>query len=149
MKDSRIGTYGVLALVLGALLKVALLAPLMEGDLLPLALIVVAVHSLSRSSMPVLMAYTAPAKTSGVASKAGKVTVSNAGLGLGLSLLFIWISLGFGPALWASVLCFVVLTIWAWISQRQVGGHTGDTLGALQQIIEIALLALFTSYLGS
>ncbi len=148
MKDSRIGTYGVLALILVTALKIALLSNLLEFNFLEFTFTLAVVHSLSRASMPVTMAIMSPAKTSGLASTAGKVAPILAVLGFGLSLLIIWIVFGLSPMFWAAVITLLVLAGFVWLSHRQIGGFTGDSLGAQQQIIEVALLAFFVSHLG-
>lgn len=148
MKDSRIGTYGVLALVLITALKIALFSRLMEVNFLQLIFALAVVHSLSRASMPVTMAIMSPAKTSGLASTAGKVTPALAVLGFGLSLLIVWIVFGFIPMFWAAILTLIVLAGFVMLSHRQIGGFTGDSLGAQQQLLEVALLAFFVSHVG-
>jgi adenosylcobinamide-GDP ribazoletransferase len=135
MRDSQIGTYGVLALVLVCALKISALAVLLESA--PAALIAAA--ALSRSTMPVVMHKLAHARADGlshsVGRPAGGVTLINVGVGVLFAVLCL------GPAgLFALLIAGVTCVICAMVAQRKIGGQTGDVLGATQQISETAIL---------
>ena len=57
-----------------------------------------------------------------------------------LGILILVFSLGFAPALMAAVLLLIVVGLMARLSFSQIGGQTGDVLGALEQVSEIVIL---------
>ncbi|MCG7624575.1 adenosylcobinamide-GDP ribazoletransferase [Epibacterium sp. Ofav1-8] len=142
MKDSQIGTYGVLALVLSLGLRWLTLSALLAAGMIwaPVALAV-----LSRATMPVLMTSLPNARGSGLSQSVGRPTWGAVLLGGALALLLGLLSLGAPMLLAALVLIPVVAGLRA-LARAKIGGQTGDILGATQQISEIAaglsLLAL-------
>ncbi|HEY0124325.1 MAG TPA: adenosylcobinamide-GDP ribazoletransferase [Rhizobium sp.] len=143
MKDSRIGTYGAVALILSFGLRATALAAIGRG-LAPLdaALTIPAAAVLSRGAM-VWHWYALPAaKPDGVAASAGKPDYGPMQIALigalVLSAFLLWPSL----RLPAFILCLLVTSAAAFLFTRRVrrrlSGHTGDTIGAAQQICEIA-----------
>jgi adenosylcobinamide-GDP ribazoletransferase len=135
MKDSHVGAYGVIGLVLLLGLKWQTLAAL-PGALVPAVL--VAGHALSRGMAATLMATLDYARPEGP-SKARALVVR---LG-GWRLLFVLVTalalvvLLPGPAWWGvAALVAVRLVLARWFKSR-VGGYTGDCLGAAQQLGEI------------
>ena len=54
-------------------------------------------------------------------------------------VLLLW-SLGAARSVVALLLLLVVLGVMRWLCLRQIGGQTGDTAGALEQIGEIVVL---------
>ncbi|AHM04494.1 Cobalamin synthase [Roseibacterium elongatum DSM 19469] len=141
MRDSRIGTYGVvtLALVLG--LKVAALAHL-DGALAAATL--VAAHGLSRLAALVLLLRLPYARPEGKAefTQAGpgpgglRLALATGALGLvGLGLVA-----GPWPALTAGLAATAVFLWLERLLKRRLGGQTGDALGAVQQLTETAIL---------
>jgi adenosylcobinamide-GDP ribazoletransferase len=148
MKDSRIGTFGVLALLLAVLLKIAALAALPLREAIPA---LIAGHGLSRACAVALtwrLPYAredASTRAKPVVENVRTVDVVVATL-CGLApLLFVGLHAVFG--LLAALVAFVLLYRWF---QRGLGGYTGDTLGATQQICEVAfylaLLAAWNSF---
>lgn len=145
MKDSRIGTYGACALILSFGLRAAALAAIGRGTLpFDAALALLATAALSRGAMVWHWYALPPAKPDGIAASAGKPDGDAMQLALiaalGLATLLIWPSLGI-PAL---VLCLLITAAATFLVTRRVrqrlSGHTGDTIGATQQICEIASL---------
>lgn len=144
MKDSRIGAYGVIALILGFGLRWSALAALLPlagaWVLLPLAM-------MSRAVMPALMAALPNARSAGLSRKVGRPTAltcaSGAVLAVALSLPLIGTAaLGAALAMGAAALGLGAL------ARIKIGGQTGDILGASQILAETAglliLLALWT-----
>lgn len=135
MKDSHIGTYGVLALILSLGLRWQAIAIILVVE--PLALPVFA--ALSRAPLPVMMAQMPNARRAGLSQSVGRPPLSAGAIGgviaLGLAAVVIGAAL-IGPVLFA----LVGLGAWIWIANRKIGGQTGDILGAAQQIVEICLL---------
>jgi adenosylcobinamide-GDP ribazoletransferase len=137
MKDSRVGSYGVIAIVLALLGKFALLASLPAGEV---AVALIAGHAVSRFCAVSLMATMDYARDD-EASKARPV-VSRLGVGpLLVALLFaaLPILLLAPPQALVSVALAVLATLWLAVKcRRWLGGYTGDCLGAVQQLAEIA-----------
>ncbi len=149
MQDSRLGTYGAIALFFALMTKYQLLVA-MHVDMVLLGLI--CGHALSRLSAVWLMRALPYVKFSGK-SKPLATAVSTFDLwvanifGLLPLILFIWLMLIATFGYWKFVGLYVLLvflavgtTWWWWHSmlKRKLGGYTGDTLGSMQQITEIA-----------
>jgi adenosylcobinamide-GDP ribazoletransferase len=140
MRDSRIGTYGVLGLgfVLGA--KVLALAAL-PAAAVPLML--VAGHATSRASMVLVLATGRYARAEGVAAPvaAGLAPGGLAfALACGVVALLAPVLVLPGPAVAGGLAALVASHALVRLTVgRRIGGYTGDTLGAMQQAGEVAL----------
>jgi adenosylcobinamide-GDP ribazoletransferase len=153
MKDSRIGSYGAAALGLSLLLRVLLLAALLAHAPLLGAAACVAAHGAGRAGAVVLMALLpyagaeAHAKARPLARRVRWPHAAWAGL-TGAAALVPAATLAppagaaFGAAAGALVLLVLVLRTWL---QRRLGGYTGDTLGAAEQLGELAVLLAFSA----
>ncbi|MFN4343126.1 MAG: adenosylcobinamide-GDP ribazoletransferase [Azonexus sp.] len=137
MKDSRVGSYGVVALVLALLGKFALLSGI-EPARVPAALL--AGHAVSRFSATLLMAtldYARDDDHSKARPATGRPSPASLLLAAGFALLpLLWLPLA--KALAGMV--FVALAAF-WLAakfRRWLGGYTGDCLGAVQQLTELA-----------
>lgn len=138
MRDSRIGTFGVIAVVLSFGLRAALIA-----DLSALAGLValIAAESVSRAAMPVLMQASLPARPDGLGHGAGKPTHLETLTAVCLAAFFAITALGLMAGVAAIFAAGLVTVGVAIMAQRHIGGYTGDVLGATQQIAAIAVLA--------
>ena len=138
MHDSRLGSFGGVALILSIGLRGAALAAI--GEPIHAALALVAAHAASRGALPVLMRVLAPARADGLGAAAGRpsrtVALLAAVLGAGIALAV----LGPRTGALAMVLTGGALALGAILAQRQIGGYTGDVLGFFQQIGEIVML---------
>lgn len=152
MKDSRIGSYGAIALVLVLLTKVALLALLAQGSGWLAVVALFAAHVTSRTA-PLLVIRTLPhvGDTPQSKSKPLAESLSNAGLLAGLlwwvlaMALVVWL---LPAAPWAQAVLGALLGLaWMWrLLRRRLQGFTGDGLGATQQVCEVLFylgMALF------
>jgi len=139
MKDSHIGTYGVLALVLGIGFKATSLGSFNGPGLAASAL--VGAHVLSRAMMPLMMVVMSPARTGGLGRGAGVPSRDDAVIAAILGVLIAFLVLGLGPGLLAAGLSAGGMVMVGWLAQRQIGGFTGDVLGAAQQVAEALVLA--------
>ncbi|MBU0784235.1 MAG: adenosylcobinamide-GDP ribazoletransferase [Gammaproteobacteria bacterium] len=145
MKDSRVGTYGALALVLIVLLKVGLLAMLLQLATLPAAAATVfGAHVVSRL-MPLFIIRGLPhvgdtqqSKSKPLADQIGNGSLLAATVWTGLALGLLY-RLAPDMPWWAAVLGSALALAWMWrLLQRRLGGFTGDGLGATQQLCEVA-----------
>jgi adenosylcobinamide-GDP ribazoletransferase len=137
MKDSRVGTYGVIALVLSLGLRWAALTTLAAAG--GLTLVLIAAGVLSRAPMLAIMGALPHARSTGLSATVGRPGSDTVLLGLGLSGLAGFALLGFGILPLAALLFVTTLAI-ARIAKARIDGQTGDILGATQQISEIAIL---------
>jgi adenosylcobinamide-GDP ribazoletransferase len=142
MRDSRNGTFGVLALALSVLVKVACLAQFSAATGL---VVLIGAHAVSRAVLAYpLLAYS-PVHSDGLGAQAGKPTDNDVWLtivlGAGLAFLLL-LGKGFFVAILApAASIFAAWFASRWIAER-LGGYTGDTLGAVQQKAEIAFLVV-------
>lgn len=140
MRDSRIGTFGALALVLSVGLRAGSLASLADG-----AAALVAVHALSRGWLPWLMWQDAPARSDGLAAVAGKPEQANVFWAAGFGLAIAAIAIGPLAALLAAAVAAAAALVIAALARKRLGGYTGDTLGAAEQVAEIGALLVLTT----
>ena len=139
MKDSRVGTYGVCALGLVLALKVAGLVSLSAQAG---ALTLIAAHGAGRAAALVAMRLTPYAPT----GEAGKWKPAQQGVRtpevvIGL-LIAAWPLVFLPPS---SVMVGLVIggaasLMVAKLAQRLIGGHTGDVLGAIEQVFEVGFV---------
>lgn len=145
MKDSRIGSYGVLALLLVTLARWSALATIIGfGDHWSA---LIAAGALSRAPMALIMALLPNARGSGLAHATGTPAVTVAGIGAGVALAIALILTG-GTALAMLALTAAASAALALSAQRRIGGQTGDILGAAQQVSDAACLAALAASLG-
>ncbi len=143
LRDSRIGSYGVAALVLSLGLRgAALVALAAEGGAGLAAGGLIAAHALSRGLLPVLMVYQPLARRDGLAAGAGQPQGLDVWTALAIGALVAWAALSFGAALLALLLGLVAVFLLGRLAERQIGGYTGDVCGALQQTLEILVLLI-------
>lgn len=150
MRDSRLGSYGAAALTLTLILRVTALAAIAErGTLLGVAALVVA-GAVSRTAGLAPIMILAPARADG----AGHATLRPLGralriailLAAGVSLLPMAAGASLGQIMLADVGALTAACLVAKLAERQIGGLTGDVLGAAQQGAEVvALLFLATT----
>jgi adenosylcobinamide-GDP ribazoletransferase len=146
MKDSRVGAYGVITLVLVLLLKYQSLLALGDLHSLPLlAAALVAAHSVSRlmaTSIMLTQRYirdddSAKAKPAAQAISTASFAVATL---TGIAALGLLYAAGAnGSAICAAVAAAILMRGYlAWRLQKRLGGYTGDCLGAVQQLTELA-----------
>ncbi len=138
MRDSRIGTYGVCALAIAILLRVSALALL--GAAGPVMAALIASHAAGRAVMPAFMALLPPARRDGLSASAGQPPLGSVAAAAVLGVLILILCLGFGHGLAALIVLAIAAALIAWLSLHQIGGQTGDVLGAVEQVSEIAIL---------
>jgi adenosylcobinamide-GDP ribazoletransferase len=145
MKDSRIGSYGAAGLVLMLGLKAtATLALPLTGAMAA----VILAHTASRFA-PVLLIRFLP--YGGDLEHAKAKPLAQQVSGLGLSVAAVWVLvlavclMAWNVAWWMAISASMVMAmlgvLWCarWF-QKRLGGYTGDTLGASQQITEVLIL---------
>jgi adenosylcobinamide-GDP ribazoletransferase len=145
MKDSRLGTFGVLALGLAVALKVAALAQT------PMALVVfalIAAHAGGRGAAVLAMRalpYAGDRAATKVKPTADGVTTAEVATGLLFVVLAVLPAVLTAPLATIGGLASgaVLATVMALVAKRLIGGWVGDTLGATEQAFEIGFLVVF------
>jgi len=138
MRDSRVGTYGVAALVFSIGLRVATLHAI--GDPIHAGLALVAAHAASRGFLGLAMWRLDPAREDGLGAAAGRPGTGAALTAVLLGAVIAICCLGPVRGIVALALAGVAVAAMAVLARRQIGGYTGDVLGAFQQIGEIVML---------
>jgi adenosylcobinamide-GDP ribazoletransferase len=144
MRDSRIGTYGACALALSLMLRVGALASLADPGAVTLALI--AAHAGARATLPLFLALVPAARPDGLAADAGRPSPASVAVAASLGIVLLLASLGGAGSLRALAGLLLALGVMRALCLRQIGGQTGDTAGALEQIGEIAVLLTAVAY---
>jgi adenosylcobinamide-GDP ribazoletransferase len=146
MKDSRLGTYGTIGIILIIALKFLALQQLSNvagNDLWVLLLIFIVPHSISRfTAISLIYSYSYAGKEEG--SKAKPVTEAPDMYNFWIALLFAIIPLGVLVILshkpWllsVIILLYIQKLVMGKYFNRKIGGYTGDCLGAVQQVAEL------------
>lgn len=138
MRDSRVGSYGVLALILSVGLRAGALAQLAAPW--PAALAFIAAAAASRGMAPLLASMLPAARADGLgallAEPNQEATLTAVALGAVLTLPL----LGMGGGIAALALALAAVIGVAALARARLGGYTGDVLGAAQQAAEVAVL---------
>jgi adenosylcobinamide-GDP ribazoletransferase len=145
MRDSRIGTYGTIALLVWLCAKVGAIATLPIETVLP---ILVAAYAMGRGALPVLSSLLPYARADGLAATGGRPTLRTVFVAVGTSILIAVLALGVTGALIASATVAAAAAAVSLVAMQQIGGQTGDVLGATEQIAETAVIVVLASYLS-
>lgn len=146
MKDSTVGAYGVISLILLFLLKFSLLLSL---DIAVLPFVLIAAHASSRFMSIVLIntsryARTENSKAMHTRNKTGMTTTL-------IAFVFAALPLPFLPWQISAVVFPTFFAIyWALkrYVERKINGFTGDILGALQQLCELAFYMIYVGFIS-
>ncbi len=146
MKDSRVGSYGVLALVLVTLARWSALTAVLvfAGPTQGFWAVLVATGVLSRAPMVLMIALLPNARGEGLSHATGRPGPVVAFVGLVLAMAIAGVLTGWTavPLIFAALATTVAL---AFSALRRIGGQTGDILGASQQLAEVACLAVVSA----
>lgn len=152
MKDSRIGVFGAVALMLSLMLRTASFAAIVaHGHPLAAALAVLGLAAASRAAMVWHWQALVSARPDGVAASAGTPdeTATNWAIATGVAIVVICLLSGFGVV--AGVASLAAIAVATALFNRhadaRIGGHTGDTIGAAQQIAEVTGLVALVLFL--
>lgn len=141
MRDSRIGSYGVLALLIGFGLRVG-------GMALVPPVAVVGIALASRAGMVAIMRALPPARGDGLGHAAARPSQRAVAVAVALGLAGLLATTG-----WLAIpLALVIAAAQALVARRarrMIGGQTGDMMGAAQQLGEIAALLALVCLMGA
>lgn len=134
MRDSRIGSFGAIALVLSLGLRWQGLAIVAAQDLWLAAICLIVLGISSRAGLAAVLVLLPAARADGMGKAAANVDLLRAfvAAGLGISALML-----IGAPLAIVAMALVQLGFGV-LAKRQIGGQSGDVLGAMQQLAEIA-----------
>lgn len=144
MQDSRIGTYGVLAVIFSVGLRWTALSLLLSHALWPVMAIAIA----SRAGLPLLMARLPRVRPGGLSDRVGCPPMATALLSIGLGGVLL-AALAGPAAIVLALATALALAGCAAIAHRKLGGQTGDVLGASQQVVETLCLMVLLTVLNS
>jgi adenosylcobinamide-GDP ribazoletransferase len=145
MKDSRHGTYGVCAIVMLLVLRVTAIGSI--ANPLAAAGTWLAATVMARSGALWLTVALPPARVGGAAATAGQVTGQAFGIGAVFMVVLSFVLAGFAVSVLGLAVAYGLgaLVVWGWVTlcRRLIGGQTGDLIGALMALIEVAVLTAF------
>jgi adenosylcobinamide-GDP ribazoletransferase len=139
MEDPRLGTFGVIAIVVSLFIRVGSIATLDAWNAVAL---IPAAHALSRVGVIVLMRRLPSAHPGGLgAGYAKSLATREAAAGIVIGVVVAGALMG-AWAVIAIVLCALATYSMGALARAKIGGMSGDVLGATQQIAELAILLL-------
>lgn len=146
MKDSRVGAYGVIAIVLVLLLKYQALLELCRAHSpFFVAAALVAAHAISRllaASIMLTQRYIRDDDSARAKPAAQQLSHTSFAIALLIGIAPLDMLLIASPhsssVITAVAAAFLMRVYLAWKLQKRLGGYTGDCLGAVQQLSELA-----------
>jgi adenosylcobinamide-GDP ribazoletransferase len=143
MRDSRLGTYGTIAITLGLLARFVFLKQLAPGKFVGF---LIAGQVLGRwTALP--LAYFLPSARDDEPGQgkliAHKITSASLVAGTCLALATVAVVLKLA-ALWAAIVAVVIAAASGFYYRHRIGGVTGDCMGATTQLTEVAIYFLGT-----
>jgi adenosylcobinamide-GDP ribazoletransferase len=145
MRDSHIGTYGVVALIVCFALRLTLLSA--AGDVEQAAILFLVMAVASRAAMPVVMHILPPARADGLGKGAGKPDLMMVGLAVCLAVVLSFVLSGVVATMAVIVGGVLAVGLVAAVAKWQIGGQTGDVLGATQIMAELFVAIAFVAVL--
>ena len=144
MRDSRLGTYGALMMMVSFVAKLSALAALPDAFVVQS---LIAAHALARGVLPIMAMRMVFARKDGLAAEAGRPDSATAAIAGASALVIALLSLPWIDALCAALAAAACAIGMAWLARRQIGGQTGDVLGGAEQVGETAILVLLAARL--
>lgn len=140
MRDSRLGVYGSLALILSTLLRWNLIATILADANSLLALMLAGMFA--RAALPVIMSRLPHARSDGLSHSVGSPSGRSVYVSFGFAALIGLVFMG-ASGLMIAVIAAFAGGLCARLAQKKIGGQTGDVLGASAVITEISVMIAF------
>ena len=144
MRDSRIGSYGTLALILSLLLRATAITVLLQPSIV--IMVYVVSGAMSRAMIAITMYALPNARVDGLAAWAGKPSRMQMYCSVILACI-ITLALLKTPGLALIVAAIIACDVMCIIAKQKIEGATGDVYGAIQQIVQITMLIVATAVL--
>jgi len=142
MRDPRLGSYGVTAVVAVLLLQTAALAGMAPGRALT-ALVVAG--AMSRLAAALVIAWVPYVRSTGLGTAAATPSGRGIDLAAGLASVMLVALLDWRRALIALAVVAVTVLFVAGLARRRLGGVTGDVCGASAELSQLAVLLVFAT----
>jgi adenosylcobinamide-GDP ribazoletransferase len=146
MRDSRIGTYGTVAVLLSLIVRTAAIANLDRPTIVLFAMILVGM--LGRGAMIPPLLVLSPARTDGMGASFARPRVTSAAIGFAAGLTASYVLLPPLPATALAVVGIGSPLVMARLASCQIRGQTGDVLGATEVVTESAALTVIACSFG-
>jgi adenosylcobinamide-GDP ribazoletransferase len=140
LKDSRLGTFGTVAIVLSFLARWQAIGQLADSRVLQ---IFIAAQAVPRAAMVALAWVSRPAGTGLGLTFSSTLTTPAAVIAIAQGVIAAFVC-GLRPGIVMVAVSYVVIRSARWYFYRRIGGVNGDCMGATEQILEIFVLVLFT-----
>lgn len=135
MRDSTVGTYAVVMLILTLGLRLVLITAAADIGQAGILFLIMAV--ISRAAMPVVMRILPPARDNGLGKGAGRPGWLPVLVGFAIASAIVLVLGGIGAMFAVIVGVMIAILIVAMVARSQIGGQTGDVLGATQICAEL------------
>jgi adenosylcobinamide-GDP ribazoletransferase len=150
MDDSRIGTFGTVALILSLVLRIVALAAILPAGSGRAVAALIAAEAASRGAMVRLWHELPAARPGGMGERTGPpdqeaMLIALIGAAIIVALAIVP-TFGFWAAFVGVVVVILVAFGFARLTAHQIGGQTGDTLGACQQVTVVAFLVSIAAF---
>jgi adenosylcobinamide-GDP ribazoletransferase len=149
MRDSQIGTFGAVALVLSLYLRAASLALIADESLGLAGVVLIGAAALSRAASLMPLALLPPARANGTGFAARTPERAALAVAACLAVVFALAPVVAGASLARSLAGIAAATGAAYaivlLARKQIGGQSGDVAGAAQQLSEIAFYLAFAA----
>jgi adenosylcobinamide-GDP ribazoletransferase len=149
MRDSQIGTFGAVALVLSLYLRAASLALIADESLALALTVLIGAAALSRTASLMPLALLPPARENGAGFAARMPERAALAIAACLAVVFALAPVAAGASPVRSLAAIAAATGAAYaivlLARKQIGGQTGDVAGAAQQVSEIAFYLAFAA----
>ena len=144
MRDSRIGSFGVLALIFIIFTRIVSLSNLPPHQEVVFA--VIALAMISRLVMVCYLTFLAPARDEGLGRDAGELSITSL---VAAAVICIPIVALCGLYMISCLAIMMLIAgLFGWLVKSQIGGQTGDTCGAAQLITETAGYIFLVTFLN-
>ena len=138
MRDSRLGSYGAVALFLVLAARWSALSELADPRAAGVAVILA--HTLGRGVLALVIEYGRPARTDGLAAEAVESSTTGSVMAILLTVAIAMALAGGAVGLVCLMAAALACGVVGALAQRHLGGYTGDVFGAAEQLAEAAVL---------
>jgi adenosylcobinamide-GDP ribazoletransferase len=150
MDDSRIGTFGTVALILSLVLRIVALAAILPAGTGRAVAALIAAEAASRGAMVRLWHELPAARPGGMGERTGPPGQEAMLIALIGAVIIVVLAIVPTFGLWAALVGVAVVILVAFgfarLTAHQIGGQTGDTLGACQQVTVVAFLVSIAAF---